>query len=94
MLLLMMHVHTPVDLALPLRNLANLPLFLDIWVGNTSDQDIRIVPGELFGFGTGQFEEVTKGRCLIAVSFQVLFSFLFCCFLNSDLSFMQTYERF
>ena len=28
-----------------------------IWIGNTSESDIQCDPGELFGFGTGAFEE-------------------------------------
>lgn len=49
---------------------------LEIWLGNTSDQNLRVAAGELFGFGTGQFEEVTKSGCLIDGSFQILFWFL------------------
>jgi len=45
----------------------------DIWLGNTSDQNMRVAAGEFFGFGTGQFEEITKRGCLIDVSFQILF---------------------
>lgn len=42
-----------------------------IWMGNTSDSDVQYDPGELFGFGTGVFEEkavsdlVPIGRFLI-----------------------------
>lgn len=46
---------------------------LEIWLGNTSDQNLRVAAGELFGFGTGQFEEVTKSGCLIDGSFQIVF---------------------
>ena len=36
-----------------------------IWIGNTSDSDYMVEPGELLGFGTGVFEErvVSHSAC-------------------------------
>lgn len=31
----------------------------DLWVGNTSDNVVNLDAGELFGFSTGNYEEVT-----------------------------------
>ena len=49
-----------------------------IWIGNTSDTAIQCDPGELFGFGTGAFEEKAVSQL------DVMFFFLLCaCFFVS-----------
>ena len=40
-----------------------------IWIGNTSDTAIQCDPGELFGFGTGAFEEKAVSQLDVMVFF-------------------------
>lgn len=37
----------------------------DLWIGNTSDSQLAVEPGELFGFSTGAYEEVTVHSSLV-----------------------------
>lgn len=43
-----------------------------IWIGNTSDEDFQCEPGEVFGFGTGAFEEKAIGNSLVPLNLRLL----------------------
>lgn len=43
----------------------------ELWLGNTSDTQLQVDPGELFGFSTGSYEEVTVASHLAFFLFNV-----------------------
>lgn len=47
---------------------------LEAFLENTSDQDVQLQAGELFGFGLGSYTETPLGRVFLISTLSIIYS--------------------